>query len=195
MSGGVALGCAEELKNGGRHAFKAEVHSLALLTGCLASSAGSVPRLLGVSQTSRGVLMTWFCGAALPDTDYAPVLSRSLSDLIFMLECWMDVAEAVAEAGRVDLVHCDVLWCSLVEPTPCGPRRSPRQHFSPPRKNCHDFGMAGRGALRAPLSARGKSWQLLHGGENCCHGERLGTQASGEGSGARPLGYTGCRFN
>ena len=32
--------------------------------------------------------------------------------------------------------------------------------------------------LRAPLPARGKQRQFLRRGENCCHGERLGTQGS-----------------
>ena len=39
-----------------------------------------------------------------------------------------------------------LLWCSLVEPTPCVPRRSPWQQFWRPRKSCHDFSLAGRGA-------------------------------------------------
>ena len=38
--------------------------------------------------------------------------------------------------------------------------------------------LAGSGARSAPFLARPKSWQVLRGGENCCHGDRLGTQAS-----------------
>ena len=49
---------------------------------------------------------------------------------------------------------------------------------SPPRKNCHGFPLAGSGARSAPLPARRTPWQFLRGGENCCHGDRLGTQAS-----------------
>ena len=71
-----------------------------------------------------------------------------------------------------------ILWCSLVEPTPCVTRRSPWQQFPPPRKNCHDFSLAWSGARSAPLPARPKPWQFLRGGENRCYGNRLGTQAS-----------------
>ena len=34
------------------------------------------------------------------------------------------------------------------------------------------------GRESAPFPARAIPWQLLRGGENCCHGDRLGTQAS-----------------
>ena len=75
-----------------------------------------------------------------------------------------------------------LLWCSLIEPTPCVPRRSLWQQFSPPRKDCHGIRLAGSGTLRAPLPAREKPWQFLRGGENCCHGDRLGTQGVGSTS-------------
>ena len=51
------------------------------------------------------------------------------------------------------------------------------QRFSPPRKNCQGISLAGSGARSAPLPARRMPWQFLRGGENCCHGDRLGTQA------------------
>ena len=79
-----------------------------------------------------------------------------------------------------------LLWCSLVEPTPCVPRRPPWQQFSPPLKNCHGFPLAGSGALRTPLPARLKPWQFLRWGENCCDGDRLGTQAVRSTSGQCP---------
>ena len=75
-----------------------------------------------------------------------------------------------------------LLWCSLVEPTRCVLRRSPWQQFSPPRKNCQDFSLAGNGAQSAPLPARPKTCQFFNGergGKNCCHGDHLGTQGIG----------------
>ena len=74
---------------------------------------------------------------------------------------------------------CLLLWCSLVEPTPCVPRRSPWRQFSHPCKNCHLFCLRGSGALRAPLPARRMPWHFLRGGESCCHSESLGTQGVG----------------
>ena len=81
--------------------------------------------------------------------------------------------------AHVSLCQGVILWCSLVEPTPYVPRRSPWQQFSPPHKNCHRFGLAGSGALRAPLPARGMPWQFLCGGRNCWQqGDCVGTQGS-----------------
>ena len=34
----------------------------------------------------------------------------------------------------------------------------------------------------APVPSRPTSWQFLRGGENCCHGDRLGTEAVGSTS-------------
>ena len=68
------------------------------------------------------------------------------------------------------------MWCSQVEPTTCVPRQSLWQQFSPPCTKCHGVALAGSGALRAQLRARVKSWQVLGGCENCCHGDHLGTQ-------------------
>ena len=56
--------------------------------------------------------------------------------------------------------------------------REQREQVSSPRRNCHGLRLAGSGALRAPLPAREKPWQFWRGGENCCHGDRMGTQAS-----------------
>ena len=39
--------------------------------------------------------------------------------------------------------------------------------------------LAGSGALRAPFPSREKPRQSVRGGENCCHGARLGTQGVG----------------
>ena len=53
---------------------------------------------------------------------------------------------------------------------PCAHRRSPWQQFSPHAKIA--TASASQGV------AREKPWQFLRGGENCCHGDRLGTQGS-----------------
>lgn len=69
-----------------------------------------------------------------------------------------------------------LLWYSLIEPTPCVPKRSPS------RKHYHDFGLAGRDALHAPLSASQGGVVAIFAWVR----ELLPRQASG---------YTGCRSN
>ena len=56
-----------------------------------------------------------------------------------------------------------LLWCSLIEPSPCVPRQAPWQQFPPPRTNCRGFSLDGKGVRSAPLPARSSRNQLAAG--------------------------------
>ena len=63
--------------------------------------------------------------------------------------CRRHVTRGVQQVGRVKK---RLLGRSLVEATPCVPRRSPWQHFSTPRQNCHDFTLARSGAFQQSVA-------------------------------------------
>ena len=67
-----------------------------------------------------------------------------------------------------------VLWCSLVEPTPCVPRRSLWQQFSPPRKKTPRLQPGRQWRASRAMPCEGEVAATLRGGGNFCHGNGLG---------------------
>eukprot|EP00928_Gymnodinium_smaydae_P046101 TRINITY_DN30695_c0_g1_i2.p1 TRINITY_DN30695_c0_g1~~TRINITY_DN30695_c0_g1_i2.p1 ORF type:complete len:477 (-),score=62.16 TRINITY_DN30695_c0_g1_i2:161-1591(-) len=98
----------KELKNGGRHAYRAETSSLERLNETPAASLGVVPLFLGACADSRSVLMSYCDGCQLPDMELAPALEGSLVSIVYALRCWLDIVNAVVYANGLDIIHCDV---------------------------------------------------------------------------------------